>query len=88
MCWCWNTEMACYFEVTTLSLNQNCSEYFLGEYCEVQKETPCPDGLFGDPSIGICGPCMCNVGINLSPVCNKTTGECYCNVSTVSSDVV
>ena len=80
--------MACYFEVTTLSRNQNCSEYFLGQYCEVQKETPCPDGLFGDPSIGICGPCMCDVGINLSPVCNKTTGECYCNVSTVSFDAV
>ena len=80
MCWCWNTEMACYY--------QNCSIFFLGEYCEVLKETPCQDGLFGDPNIGICGPCMCDVGMNLSPVCNKTTGECYCKVSTVSSDAV
>ena len=31
---------------------------------------------------------MCDVGMNLSPVCNKTTGECYCNVSTVSLDAV
>ena len=23
-----------------------------------------------------------NWGMNLSPVCNKSTGECYCNVST------
>ena len=82
--------MACYSEV----FKQHCHliktalNIFLGEYCEVLKETPCQDGLFGDPNIGICGPCMCDVGMNLSPVCNKTTGECYCKVSTVSSDAV
>ena len=48
-------------------------------------KTPCEDGLFGDPSIGICGPCMCAVGMHLNPVCNKTTGACYCNVSATSS---
>ena len=51
-------------------------------------ETPCQDGLFGTPSIGICGPCMCAVGMHLSPVCNKTTGECYCNVSTTVSNTL
>ena len=48
-------------------------------------ETPCQDGLFGDPGIGVCGPCMCAVGMHLSHVCNKTTGACYCNVSDTSS---
>ena len=51
-----------------------------GEFCEVTLETPCKDGWFGIPSIGICGPCMCDVGLHLSPVCNRTTGECYCKV--------
>ena len=59
-----------------------------GEFCEVRMETPCQDGLFGTPSIGICGPCMCAVGMHLSPVCNKTTGECYCNVSTTVSNTL
>ena len=45
-------------------------------------EIPCLDKYFGASSIGVCGPCKCEVGMNLSPVCNKSTGECYCNVST------
>ena len=53
----------------------------VGEFCEVRMEIPCPDKFFGASSIGVCGPCQCAIGMNLSPVCNKSTGECYCNVS-------
>ena len=43
-------------------------------------EIPCRDKFFGASSIGVCGPCQCAIGMNLNPVCNKSTGECYCNV--------
>lgn len=55
-----------------------CPRQYTGEFCEVRLQTPCKDGWFGSPSIGICGPCMCDVGVHLNPVCNRTTGECYC----------
>ena len=55
---------------------------FLGEFCEVRMETPCRDKYFGPSSIDVCGPCKCEVEMNLSPVCNNSRGERYCNVST------
>ncbi|XP_031559365.1 cadherin EGF LAG seven-pass G-type receptor 2-like [Actinia tenebrosa] len=56
-----------------------CPREYTGEYCETRMETPCRDKFFGTSSIGLCGPCNCPVGRNFNPVCNKTTGECYCN---------
>ena len=68
--WSWNRNAA-----ANLTL-------FPGEFCEVRMEIPCRDKFFSASSIGVCGPCQCAVGMNLSPVCNKSTGECYCNVRT------
>ncbi|PFX21141.1 Cadherin EGF LAG seven-pass G-type receptor 2 [Stylophora pistillata] len=56
-----------------------CPQQYTGEFCEVRMELPCPDKYFGASSIGVCGPCKCEVGMNLSPVCDKSTGECFCN---------
>ncbi|KAJ7355115.1 hypothetical protein OS493_027904 [Desmophyllum pertusum] len=56
-----------------------CPKQYTGEFCEVRMEIPCRDKFFGASSIGVCGPCTCAVGMNLSPVCNKSTGDCYCN---------
>ncbi|XP_078343214.1 cadherin EGF LAG seven-pass G-type receptor 1-like [Oculina patagonica] len=56
-----------------------CPKQYTGEFCEVRMEIPCRDKFFGASSIGVCGPCQCAIGMNLSPVCNKSTGECYCN---------
>ncbi|XP_032221364.2 cadherin EGF LAG seven-pass G-type receptor 2 isoform X2 [Nematostella vectensis] len=56
-----------------------CPPQYTGEYCETRKETPCQDKFFSASNIGLCGPCNCPVGANFNPVCNKTTGECYCN---------
>lgn len=60
----------------------------LGEFCEVRMELPCPDKYFGASSIGVCGPCKCEVGMNLSPVCDKSTGECFCNVCTTKVELL
>lgn len=46
-----------------------------GEYCEIIVEKPCPAGWWGERG---CGPCKCNVKNGYHPVCNKNTGECFC----------
>ena len=49
-----------------------------GEYCEVVLDQPCPTNWWGYP---VCGPCHCNVDKGYDGDCNKTTGECRCEVS-------
>ncbi|XP_012288367.1 protocadherin-like wing polarity protein stan [Orussus abietinus] len=51
------------------------SEEYSGEYCEIRAEQPCPATWWGSP---VCGPCHCDESRGYDPVCNKTTGECYC----------
>lgn len=48
-----------------------------GEYCERKVDQPCPSSWWGYP---VCGPCQCNTEMGYNPDCNRTTGECYCNV--------
>ena len=58
---------------------------FVGEYCEVKVDQPCPSSWWGYP---VCGPCHCDVVKGYNADCNKTTGECYCKVSAVSNYTV
>ena len=53
---------------------------FLGQYCETRSQLPCRDEFFSSSDSGTCGPCTCDVSLNYNPVCNKTTGQCYCKV--------
>ncbi|CAH3153646.1 unnamed protein product [Pocillopora meandrina] len=39
-----------------------CPQQYTGkEFCEVRMEIPCRDKYFGASSIGVCGPCKCEV---------------------------
>jgi len=49
-----------------------------GEYCEVELDQPCPATWWGYP---VCGPCSCDVDKGYDPNCNKTNGQCVCQVS-------
>lgn len=51
--------------------------FSIGEYCEVVLDQPCPTNWWGYP---VCGPCHCNVDNGYDRDCNKTTGECRCEV--------
>ena len=48
-----------------------------GEYCEVELDQPCPATWWGYP---VCGPCSCDVDKGYDPNCNKTNGQCVCQV--------
>ncbi|CAL1267158.1 unnamed protein product [Larinioides sclopetarius] len=55
-----------------------CDAQHTGDYCEVSLDMPCPSNWWGYP---ICGPCQCDINKGYSADCNKTTGECYCEVN-------
>ncbi|GBN99021.1 Cadherin EGF LAG seven-pass G-type receptor 2 [Araneus ventricosus] len=55
-----------------------CDAQHTGDYCEVNLDMPCPSNWWGYP---ICGPCQCDINKGYSADCNKTTGECYCEVN-------
>lgn len=52
--------------------------WLTGEYCEVVLDQPCPTNWWGYP---VCGPCHCDVDKGYDGDCNKTSGECRCEVS-------
>ena len=52
-----------------------------GQFCETRSQLPCRDEFFSASDSGTCGPCNCDLRLEYNPVCNKTTGECYCKVS-------
>lgn len=54
-----------------------CDAHHTGAYCETLLDLPCPSNWWGYP---ICGPCQCDVNKGYSADCNKTTGECVCEV--------
>lgn len=54
-----------------------CDAQHTGVYCETLLDLPCPSNWWGYP---ICGPCQCDINKGYSADCNKTTGECFCEV--------
>lgn len=54
-----------------------CDSQHTGEYCEVPLDHPCPSNWWGYP---ICGPCHCDTSRGYDANCNKTNGECQCEV--------
>jgi cadherin EGF LAG seven-pass G-type receptor 1 len=48
-----------------------------GDYCEVTLDQPCPATWWGYP---VCGPCRCDTDKGYDPNCNKTNGQCVCQV--------
>lgn len=49
-----------------------------GDYCEVALDQPCPATWWGYP---VCGPCRCDTDKGYDPNCNKTNGQCVCQVN-------
>ncbi|XP_028397978.1 cadherin EGF LAG seven-pass G-type receptor 2-like [Dendronephthya gigantea] len=58
-----------------------CRDKYLGQFCETRSQLPCRDEFFSASDSGTCGPCNCDLRLEYNPVCNKTTGECYCKDS-------
>ncbi|XP_076805272.1 laminin subunit alpha-1-like isoform X3 [Clavelina lepadiformis] len=54
-----------------------CRPGYVGNHCE-----QCADGYYGDPSAlgGHCAKCGCNVAGSVDGVCDKSTGQCHCDV--------
>lgn len=52
-----------------------CKEHVKGRICDA-----CKDGSYGLSSANIfgCTDCQCDIGGAINPVCNKTTGNCFC----------
>ncbi|XP_035224014.1 protocadherin-like wing polarity protein stan [Stegodyphus dumicola] len=55
-----------------------CDSLHTGEYCEMPLDHPCPSNWWGYP---ICGPCHCDTSRGYDANCNKTNGECKCEVN-------
>ena len=61
----------------------------LGRLCETELSSHCEKGYYkGDPSLGVCGPCTCDIEDNEDPVCDvdgtrepeSSPGKCFCKV--------
>lgn len=55
-----------------------CDRLHSGFYCEDRLPETCPADWWGSP---ICGPCNCDVNKGYDGNCNKTTGECSCQLN-------
>ena len=55
-----------------------CDRFHSGFYCEDRLPETCPADWWGSP---ICGPCNCDINKGYDGNCNKTTGECSCQIN-------
>ncbi|XP_064483474.1 protocadherin-like wing polarity protein stan [Ornithodoros turicata] len=55
-----------------------CDPSHWGRYCQEASTQPCPFNWWGSPT---CGPCHCPTHKGYHADCNKTTGECFCEVN-------
>jgi len=63
-----------------------CPTNYTGEFCESEMKSQCDEGYYGDPTVGLCGPCTCKVYESYDAVCDKDgtrevdsfPGNCFC----------